>query len=390
MRIGLLLPSIFTSASYGKDIIFAPLPIAIDLAHGLITKGHDVFFYADKAVKTDAHVIPGNEILVNKTITFHKLRDADGLANKYKTYNVIKADFENELTMKAYKDAENGMLDIIHSFHDFSAHYFNEVTQFPTLYTLHDPLPQTTNTIEYERLKLFRHHNYISISLSQQKSIVPLNFVANIYHGLSLAKYAFSETSSDDLVFIGRLLPDKGVATAIQLAHGMGKKLDIASSDAYTESEYYKKTIAPYVENGKISISGFFQNDKQKASFLGKGKAFLFPLQWEEPFGLVMIEAMACGTPIIAFARGSVPEIVVDGETGFLVNPSDEDIRGNFIVKKTGVEGMKEAVARLYDLSPQRYALLRSAARRRVEEKFTVEQMVTNYETVYKRILLTS
>jgi len=387
MRIGILLPSIFASKIYGDSRIFAPLPLAIMLADFLVKKGHTVYLYGSIESKTIASIISGNEKLLDKTIIYEKIRDKETSDQKYRTGEVIKFDFENELTMRAYADAREGKLDIIHSFHDFSAHYFEEVSQFPTLYTLHDPLPQTANTIEYERLKLFKDQRYVSISMSQRKSIVPLNFVENIYHGVDLTKYPFMKNASDDLVFIGRLLPDKGVAMAIQVALDAERKMHIASSDNYTESTYYKETIAPFEEEGEISISGFFPSDSEKAAFLGQGKAFLFPLQWEEPFGLVMIESMATGTPVIAFARGSVPEIVVDGETGFLVNPSDEDIRGDFLIKKTGIEGMKEAIARLYDLSLQDYAQMRLASRKRVDEHFTVEQMVSNYEALYKHIL---
>ena len=122
-------------------------------------------------------------------------------------------------------------------------------------------------------------------------------------------------------------------------------------------------------------------------SLMQKAKAFLMTINWEEPFGLVMIEAMACGTPVVAFARGSVPEIVKDGETGFIINPSDDDVRGDWIIKKTGFEGLCEAVNKLYSLSQEEYKQMRLACRKRVEERFTIEKMVEEYEKVYQDVL---
>lgn len=388
MRIGLLLPSVFTSHNYGDGMIFAPLPLAIDLANGLVKRGHEVLFYASSDVKTQATIIPGNSLLLDKTTIYKNEKIRDDPAERARVFTIVKRDFENKLTMEAYSDAVNGKIDIIHSFHDVAANYFNEVTKIPTVYTLHDPLPQKEGTIKYERMKMFQHHNYVSISLNQRKSILPLHFVANIYHGLDLANYPFSETPQEHLVSLGRLIPEKGVALAIQVALSCCVSLHNASSTAVLsrDEEYAREHINPYINGQNIVQQGYLRQP-EKAAFLGDGKALIFPMQWEEPFGLTMIEAMAVGTPVLVFARGSSPEIVVDGETGFLVNPSDEDIRGDFIIKKTGKEGMKEAVERLYGLSPEEYTKMRYASRKRVEDHFTAEQMVDNYEVLYQKIL---
>lgn len=388
MRIGLLLPSVFTSHNYGHGMIFAPLPLAIDLANGLVKRGHEVFFYASSDVKTLATVIPGNSLLLDKATIYKHEKIKDDPAERARVFTIIKRDFENKLTMEAYKDARDGKLDIIHSYHDVAANYFDEVTRTPTVYTLHDPLPQKEGTIKYERLKMFTHHKYISISLNQRKSILHLNFVATIYHGLDLAYYPFSEKPQDHLVSLGRLIPEKGVSIAIQVALSCNVSLHNASSTAALsrDEEYAKAHINPHV-NGKNIVQKGYLSQPQKAAFLGAGKALIFPMQWEEPFGLTMIEAMACGTPVLVFARGSALELIKDGETGFLVNPSDDDIRGDFLIKKTGIEGMKEAVQRLYALSPEEYVAMRVASRKRVEEYFTVDHMVSNYENLYKKIL---
>jgi glycosyltransferase involved in cell wall biosynthesis len=112
----------------------------------------------------------------------------------------------------------------------------------------------------------------------------------------------------------------------------------------------------------------------------------LFPIEWEEPFGLVMVESMATGTPVIAYARGATKEIIKDGETGFLVNPSDIDIRGNFIIKKTGQAGIQEAVERIYSMPDNEYARIRQNCRRHVENLFTIEKMVNQYIDFFKTL----
>ena len=136
----------------------------------------------------------------------------------------------------------------------------------------------------------------------------------------------------------------------------------------------------------KIVFHLGFLEQKELVSYYQNAKLFLFPIEWEEPFGLVMIEAMAAGTPIVAFARGSVPEVIKDGETGFIVNSSDEDKRGDWIVKKVGIDGLCEAVERIYSMPKDHYRQMRKNCRGHVEKFFTIEKMIDNYEMVYKQI----
>lgn len=369
MRIGLLIPHIYTASIY-KDRIFAPLTLGVELANGLVKNGHEVLFYASKDVKTNAKVIPGDSRLTDELLSFYSSRDRNGHDKESVLYQTRKSDFENDLTLKAYQHAREGKIDIIHSFHDFLAHYFNDLTYFPTVYTLHNPLPQETDIIEYLRLEKFAHHNYISISNSQRKSIVPLNFVATIYHGLNLSEYKYSDKPQDYIISFGRISPEKGVDLAIKLALETGNQLRIATSTNQTTAmkEYFHEKIEPFVDNDKIKMFGYFTSQVEKSDFIKNAKAFVFPLQWDEPFGLTMIEAMACGTPVIAFDRGSVSEIVVNGKTGFVVPPEE------------GIEGLKRALNKIDTIN-------REDCRKHVEEKFTVEKMVSNYEEVYKKIL---
>ncbi|MFH0750145.1 MAG: glycosyltransferase [Candidatus Gottesmanbacteria bacterium] len=383
MRIGILIPSIYASKKHGEGRIFAPLPIAVSLAEGLALAGHTVCIYTSKDVQTTVSVIPGDSDISDKDLTYFQFRNRDVTEQNITSVEIIKRDFEYDLTLKAYKDALAGNLDILHSFHDFGAHYFNELSGFPTVYTLHDPLPISEDTIEYQRLSKFQHHNYVSISNSQRIGKVRLHFVDTVYHGIHLSKYIYSEQHENHLIHFGRIMEDKGTDDAIKVAALVHMSLQIATSTirGNRSAEFYNTKIAPLIDGKQISSVGFLENE-EKSRYIGGGKAFLFPLKWEEPFGLVMIEAMACGTPVIAYNRGSVPEVVKDGVTGFIIDQDDEDRpgKGSWVIKKQGIEGLVEAVKRIGEID-------RLACRKHVEEHFTVEKMVTGYEAVYKQIL---
>ena len=146
MRIGLLIPHIYTSSVF-KDRIFAPLTLGVELANGLVKNGHEVLLYASKDVKTDAKVIPGDSRLSDEYLYYYQFRNRGEHDKEIVGVEARKRDFENDLTLKAYQHAKEGKIDIVHSFHDFLAHYFNDLTYFPTVYTLHDPLPQEKDLI---------------------------------------------------------------------------------------------------------------------------------------------------------------------------------------------------------------------------------------------------
>lgn len=187
-------------------------------------------------------------------------------------------------------------------------------------------------------------------------------------------------------MFCGRIHPTKGVGLAIEAAMKLKKKLLLVGSIGYSHMDYFNNEIKPYI-NGDVSLVENISEKTSIAKLYGSSKLFIFPIQYEEPFGLVMIEAMATGTPVVAFARGSVPEVVKDGETGFIVNPSDDDIRGDWVIKKTGLEGLCEAVEKIYTMPEDQYRAMRRACRTHVEANFTVERMVDGYEKVYQEVL---
>ncbi|MBI4079159.1 MAG: glycosyltransferase family 4 protein [Candidatus Levybacteria bacterium] len=382
MKIGLLSPSIYMSPKRYGDMIFAPRDLSMALADGLVEKGHEVYFFTTPDIQTKAHIIGGDTYLLEKDFVEEKLVSHSGDRLKWASFYTTKRNYEMDLTERCYKMAREGKLDIIHSYHDTLAHFLQDLTGFPTVYTLHDPLPKNTKSLTYWLLNKFSHQNYVSISNAfRYHEALKLNFISTVYHGIASQKYTPSFSEGSFLGFIGRMAPEKGIEFAIDAAKAVGMSIRVATS-TQTEninSAYYEQNIKKRLDPSFVLLTGFM-NDIGRNKFLSQATCLLFPIQWEEPFGMVLIEAMASGTPVVAFARGSVPEIVVDGKTGFLINPSDIDIRGKWIVQKTGIDGLIEAIRRIGEID-------RKACRKHVEENFTIEKMVAGYEEVYKKVI---
>lgn len=384
MKIAILLPTILAAPKVTEKRIFAPLYVVRELIKALKKQGHTVYLYSAPGVETEAELIPGNEQYLRDDLVYYQFRNRPAETRIATAVEMTKRDFENDLTLRAYKDAMAGKFDIMHIMHDFQSHYYEEMTGFPTVYTLHDPLPQTDSTLEYLRFSRFANHHYVSISASQRNSIVKLNFVKTVHHGVDIDAYHYCETAQDHSIFFGRLMQEKGADIALSASIDTHHIIRVATSmsAANQTTGYYKDVIEPLLNSEHVHIDGFLHGE-EKVQYIGRGKVFIFPLMWEEPFGLTVIESMACGTPVIAFARGSLPELIKDGETGFLVNPSDADIRGDFTIKSTGVAGIREAIQRIYAMNTQEYQTMRKACRTHVEHRFSGERMARDYEEVY-------
>ena len=368
MKIGLLTPSIYMYTTRYSDRIFAPGDLARHLAAGLAAKGHDVQWFTAPEDNTHASITPGDTTLLTGDQTMRMFQDVNPVTMDFANLYGRKTYYELDLVEKAYRAAKEGKVDLIHNFHSFGyfAHFFQELTGVPTLYTLHDPVP-APDMLEYWLMDRFPTHKYISISNSQRGNMGD-HFIDTVYNGIDLSKFPFDPNGGPGLVAVGRMVAVKGHDIAIAAAKGAGMPLTFATwmSDAIKESPYYKEKIGPYVDGKDVILNSLMQG-ASLASAYQQAKALIFPIQWEEPFGLVMIESMSCGTPVIAFGRGSVPEIVKDGVTGFVVPP------------EAGVDGLVEAIKKIGTID-------RAACRKHVEEHFTVEKMVEGYEKVYARI----
>lgn len=382
MKIAVIAPSIYMSEKTYPHRVFAPRFIMLSLADGLVKKGHAVTLFSAPDIPTKASLVPGSQTLLKGDLLRDKYLSRE-LLPEYKLQSAIESQqlYSLDLISRAFQEVQKSEFDIIQT-DDPLVHSFVDFAKTPTLFIFHDPLPRK-NSLDYWFLNRYKHHNFISISNSQRRGCLDLNFVDTIYHGVSTDIVPRLE-KGEYLAYMGRLLAQKGADVAIQVAKQTEQSLLIASDNIHLQTQFVKEKVLPFVDGKNIRFTGFMSSQKDREEFLGRAKALLFPISWEEPFGMVMIEAMACGTPVIAYNHGSVSEIVRDGVTGFIVDSDDEDQQvhseGQGVIKKKGVEGLVEAVRRIGEID-------RDKCRQHVEENFTVEKMVEGYENVYKKII---
>jgi glycosyltransferase involved in cell wall biosynthesis len=225
-------------------------------------------------------------------------------------------------------------------------HGRQDLPDVPPLYTGFDDMP------------------LVSISDDQRRPVPKANFVATIYHGLPSDLFTCNLSPRGNyLAFLGRIAPEKRPDRAIAIAREAGVHLKIAAKVDPADEEYFHNVIEPMLREPGVEFVGEI-SDGEKSTFLGEAGALLFPIDWPEPFGLVMIESMACGTPVLAFNRGSAPEIIEPGLTGMLVESTESAI---------------EALPRVLSLD-------RGAIRRRFEERFSAARMAENYDKLYRRL----
>lgn len=252
--------------------------------------------------------------------------------------------------------------DLVHNHQGFVAFPNARTVSTPTLTTTHGRLDLS----EVQRVYgCFPEQLLVSVSADQRTWLPRARWFATVYNGIDLTKYRFRPDRGDYLAFLGRVCPEKGPDRAIRIAREVGMRLVIAGKVYPTDQAYYDQAIAPMVASDpRIDYVGEV-DDAGKDQLLGGAFAYLFPIDWPEPFGLTMAEAMATGTPVVASRGGSVPEVVRDGVTGFVCDsPSD----------------MVAAIARVSELD-------RQACRERVEQRFSTAAMVDGYEAAYAALL---
>jgi glycosyltransferase involved in cell wall biosynthesis len=204
-----------------------------------------------------------------------------------------------------------------------------------------------------------RQPGLVSISYAQRTAAPDLNYVANIYNGLELQDYPFSITHEDYMLFVGRISPEKGIHHAVKVAEKLNKKLILAAKVDARDQEYFETQIKPHLSEKIVWIGEV--NEKIRNILMSKAEVFIHPVTWPEPFGLTLIEAMACGCPVVAFSLGSIPEVIQDGKTGFVVTNEDE---------------MCEAVKKVHTIK-RAYCSVYAKAR------FNTDNMVDSYVNLY-------
>lgn len=251
--------------------------------------------------------------------------------------------------------------DVIHFHIDYLHFPVSRYCHLPSVTTLHGRLDLTDLRPFYRR---FGDAPVISISYAQRKPLPKAHWVGNVYHGLPSHPQRRSLRSDGYLAFLGRISPEKRPDRAIEIALATGMKLKIAAKVDAVDRRYYESEIKPMLKHPNIEFIGEIGDD-QKTEFLSNAHALLFPIDWPEPFGLAVIEAMQCGTPTIAFNCGAIPEILRDGVTGFVVG------------------SLPEAIASVHRIA----SLDRAGCRKAFEERFTSARMATEYVAIYRKII---
>ena len=277
----------------------------------------------------------------------------------------LKSDLAAHLTQLSELRKRAHEFDVIH-FHVDLLHFpFFEDLAHRTVTTLHGRLDLKDLAEVYRR---FPQYPLVSISDSQRRPLAFCNWIETVPHGVPASLFTPPrEPSGDYLAFLGRMSPEKGPERAIAIAKRVGMPLRIAAKVDPADEIYFRSAIAPLLDHPLIHFVGEI-GDQAKSQFLGNARALLFPVDWPEPFGLAMIEAMGCGAPVIAWDHGSVPEVVDEGATGFVVTSEDEAVA---------------ALARVDLLSRRRVRAI-------FEERFSALTMARNYVSVYKALLADS
>ena len=338
MRIGMVAPPWYEVPPEGYGGIEQ---VIADLADGLTARGHQVELVAAGGDHTEAEMHQ----------TFDEPPDGLGTAEGARV-EILHA-------VRTAQELDGLELDLVHD-HSFAAPLLANERPVPTVITTHGPLVDSLA----EAYASANGVSLVAISEAQRRGRPSLPWAGMVHNGIRVDTYPFASSEDGPFAFLGRMSPNKGPDLAARIARSLDVPLVMAAKcEDPAEERYFEETIQPLLGDG-VSYIGTADAD-EKRELLRTARALLFPISWEEPFGLVMIEAMACGTPVIATPRGSVPEVVVDGETGF--------IREDF-------DGLVEAARHAGDIEPE-------ACRRRAVEHFDAGVMVEGYERVFAEVI---
>jgi glycosyltransferase involved in cell wall biosynthesis len=312
------------------------------LTEELVRQGHEVTLFASADSVTSARLLP----TCSRPLPMN-MRNQDHLAR-----HIL-------LVEQVFRESES--FDLVHFHTDYVHFPLARWRGLSHVTTLHGRLDTPDILSVFQE---FPEMPVVSISDAQRRPLPRVNWQGTVYHGLPDALYTFRGEPGKYLAFLGRISPEKGVDRAIKIANRVKMELRIAAKVDAKDQAYFQDVIKPLLKGPYINFVGQI-NEDEKDEFLGRAYALLFPIDWPEPFGLVMIEAMACGTPVIAYRNGSVPEVLADGRTGFVVDNLNDAVR---------------AVGRAA-------ALKRRDCRRLFEERFAAARMARDYVRVYERLL---
>lgn len=319
------------------------------LTEELVKRGHDVTLFATADSTTSARLVPIADQPLRENLTVEELKD---LAVPYMLGIV------GDVLQQA------DQFDIIHFHIDYFPWSFTSLVNTPTVTTMHGRLDLPFLPTIFER---FPNEPVVSISNHQRlplKSVNP-HWVGTVYNAVPVDQFPFSPRPGNYLLFLGRISPEKRPDWAVEIATRTGIPLKVAAKvDPYSDAEYYENEIKPLFDNPLVEFLGEV-DEAEKRALLVNALGLCFPIDWPEPFGMVQIESMACGTPVLAMRNGAVSEVVQHGVSGLVGNLVDD----------------------LVKLAPELGMLDRRAVRRAAQERFSTEAMADGYEAVYRRLI---
>lgn len=321
--------------------------VVYNLAEELVALGHEVTLIASGDSTTTATLAPAVE---------QAIRVLSKARNPQTRMALNYQGLANALSIIV-----DGNFDILHNHYGWPLLMFERLLNCPIITTLHGTLADPT---EKEMYSLHKDMSFISISDSQRWHGPNLNYLGTVYNGIQVERFKFNNKPQNYLAFLGRITPDKGPVYAIEIARKTNQRLIIGAKIDPVDKSYYEQIIEPLIDGDQIQFIG--EVDHQgKVDLLSNARALISPLQWDEPFGLVNTESLACGTPVITINRGSMPEIIDNGKVGFLCSNVDE------------------MISRVADID----TIDRRACRKHVENRFTSQVMAAHYLSLYDDLL---
>ena len=358
MRIAMLAPINWPlpPAGYGPWEL-----VASNLTEALVALGHEVTLFAAGGTRTTANLV---------ATTPHALATwPEAQRNRPREFDPESGLLEGPPDARVLEQlhiatcmerAATGEFDVVHSHLHVHALVFGRLVDCPIVTTLHG---SAWNRAAHPILRAYRDMPFVSLSNAERTFLPELNYVATVHNGIRLDAFPVSSDKEDFQPFSGRLAPEKGPDTAIEVARRAGRRLVIAGMVEPQHEGFFEQRIKPHLDNGQVEFVGLL-SQPDLVPYLQKAAAVLFLGRWHEPFGLSAVEAQACGTPLIATRLGALPEIIVDGRTGFVVDSVDE-----------AVEATKEL-----------HTIHHTACRANVESRFSDDAMARGYEDVYAAV----
>lgn len=326
------------------------------LAEGLKERGHNVYLFASGDSKTKAKLFSDRKkgLAEDKIPWSESFWPTEHLSFSYRNINKI------------------GNFDIIHSHTGIRTFFFQGFTKAPTLHTFHNPLGGNPKKLS-SALKIMGlyKNSYVNFISKSHKTLCPVKLKNSyvVYNGIDEKLFAFNQKPKNYFLWVGRVEKAKGIENALKAAKQANIKLKLVGKIDTEKQPYFNRKVKPYL-NEKIQFLGE-KPQSELVKLYQNAKALLYPIEWNEPFGLVMAEAMACGAPVIVFNMGSAKEVVKDKKTGFVVPFKKKG--------KVNIEGLTEAIKNIDDIK-------RTDCRKWVENNFTLKNMLDNYEELYKKI----